>query len=458
MIFTPRPYQTAMIEHMLDVPRGASFAGMGMGKTVSSLLACAALDARGEGLTLVLAPKRVAVSTWPDEAAKWDQLAGFDVVPVVGTERERAAALRKPAHVHTTNYEQVPWLVEHFGKRWPYRTIIADESTRLKGFRSRQGTKRAKALSMVAHDPVRRWRNLTGTPAPNGLTDLWGQAWFLDRGERLGRTFTSFAERWFRPHWSGYGIEPLPHAQRDIEQRLSDVCMSLDARDYFGLREPIVSTIAVDLPAKARTIYRDLERKMFAELSGGEQIDAPTAAALSIKCLQVANGAVITDDAGAWTEVHDAKLQALESVIEEAAGAPVLVAYQFRSDLARILRSFPQARELDGNPETIRAWNAGRIPILVAHPASAGHGLNLQDGGNILVVFGHWWDLEQYMQIVERIGPTRQAQAGHDRPVFIHHIVARDTVDEIVIARRASKASVQDALLAAMKGQRVSAS
>jgi len=451
--FVPRPYQRAMVEHAHAHARGALFAGMGLGKTVATLTALADLELTEPGPALVVAPLRVAQSTWPDEAAKWGHLAGFEVVPVVGSLSQRRAALRRRADVYTTNYEQTPWLVEELGGRWPFRKIVADESTRLKGFRLRQGTRRAKALAKVAHEHCTHWVNLTGTPAPNGLQDLWGQTWFLDRGQRLGRTFDSFAQRWFRPAYNGFGVEPLAHARGEIEERLRDVCLTIDARDHFDLAEPIVSTIRVELPAKARALYRDMEREMFAQI-GEHEVEAFSAAARTIKCLQLASGAAYVDDSATeWVEVHDAKLQALDSIVAEAAGASVLVAYHFRSDLARLQRAFPRGRHLDQDTQTIRDWNAGRIPVLFAHPASAGHGLNLQDGGNILVFFSHWWDLEQYQQIIERIGPTRQAQAGHERPVFVHHIVAADTVDEIVMARRESKREVQDLLLEAMKAR-----
>lgn len=450
--YVRRSYQHAISAHQLGVPRGGTWAGMGMGKTAETLSTLAALDLV-DGPALVCAPLRVAQSTWPDEAAKWQHLAGLDVVPIVGGKAQRRAALRRQAPVYTTNYEQLPWLVEEMGQAWRFPTIVCDESTRLKGFRLRQGTQRAKALARVAHTSVRRWINLTGTPAPNGLADLWGQTWFLDRGQRLGRTFDAFSHRWFRPHWSGYGIEPLKQAQAEIEQRLADVCLSLDARDHFDLHEPVVNVVRVELPAQARRLYDDMEREMFAQIAGHE-VEAFSAAARTIKCLQIANGAAYVDDtATEWVQVHDAKLQALDSIVAEASGMPVLVAYHFRSDLARLQRAFPKGRHLDQNPQTIRDWNAGRVPLMFAHPASAGHGLNLQDGGNILVLFGHWWDLEQYLQIVERIGPTRQAQAGHDRPVFVHQIVAADTVDELVLARRESKREVQDLLLEALKAR-----
>lgn len=451
--FTPRAYQHQLIGHMLDLPRCGGWAGMGMGKTVSTLMSLDMLELVEPGPALVLAPLRVAASTWPDEAKKWGNLRNVEVSAVIGTPEQRRAALRRPASIYTTNYDNLVWLVEELGERWPFRKVVADESTRLKSFRLRQGGKRAQALAQVAHCKVDRFIELTGTPSPNGLQDLWGQAWFLDRGQRLGRTWEAFVQRWFRsiPGDNGFTrIEPMPFAQEQIEDRMRDLCLSLDARDWFDIRQPIENVIRVELPKRARALYEDMEREMFMQLDGHE-IEAFSAAAKTIKCLQIANGAAYTDEAGNWSEVHDAKLQALEDVIEEAAGMPVLVAYHFKSDLARLLRAFPKGRHLDQDPQTIRDWNAGKIPILFAHPASAGHGLNLQDGGNILVMFGHWWDLEQYQQIVERIGPTRQAQAGHDRPVFIHHIVAADTIDEIVMARRESKRGAQDLLLEAMK-------
>lgn len=456
--FTPREYQHAIIDHELDVPRCGVWAGMGMGKTCATLTTLDHLELVEPGPTLVLAPLRVAASTWPDEAAKWEHLKHLRIAPVLGSPDDRRTALRRPADIYTTNYDNLPWLVEHLGEKWPFRKVVADESTRLKNFRLRQGGVRAQALGRVAHKKVKRFIELTGTPSPNGLKDLWGQAWFLDAGQRLGRTYDSFEQRWFayqriKDAVSGrQDIKPiiLPFAQEQIQDRMRDLCISLDARDYFDIREPIVNVVRVELPAKARRLYRDMEREMFMQI-GEHEIEAFSAASRTIKCLQIANGAAYTDDAGTWTEVHDAKIQALDSIVEEAAGAPVLVAYHFKSDLARLQRAFPQGRQLDADPRTISEWNLGRVPILFAHPASAGHGLNLQDGGNILVFFGHWWDLEQYQQIIERIGPTRQAQAGYDRPVFIYHIVATDTVDELVMARRETKRSVQELLLDAMK-------
>jgi SNF2 family DNA or RNA helicase len=244
--------------------------------------------------------------------------------------------------------------------------------------------------------------------------------------------------------------EPLDWTQEAIQERLRDVCLSLDAADYFPIDSPIEVPVPVELPEGARKVYDHLQRDMYVALDDGTEVDAVNAAALTVKCLQVASGALYREDA-TWEELHDVKIEALRSIIEESAGAPVLVAYHWKADLERLLKAFPKGRALDKNPRTIKDWNAGKIPVLFAHPASAGHGLNLQDGGHILVFFSHWWDLEQYQQIIERIGPTRQAQAGHPRPVFLYHIIAKDTVDELVITRMKSKRTVQEVLLEALK-------
>jgi len=452
--FTPRPYQGMIIDHIIDTPRCAIWAGMGTGKTVATLTALDTLQMVEDGPVLVVAPLRVANDTWPNEVLKWNHLRGMNVSVITGTERERIAAIRAPAQVYVTNYEQLVWLVAHWGDKWPYRTVVLDESTKVKNFRLRQGTKRAQALGSIAHTRIKRLIELTGTPASNGLKDLWGQAWFIDAGTRLGRTYSAFSQRWFQQGYDGFSLTPTPSAQTDIQDRLRDVCLTIEAKDWFDLHEPIVNDIMVDLPPKARKHYQDMEKEMYTELEGIE-VEAFNAAAKTIKCLQLAAGAAYTDDTRKnWTETHKAKLEALESVLEEAAGMPVLVAYNFKSDLERLLKAFPQGRHLDKNPGTIKDWNAGKIPVLFAHPASAGHGLNLQDGGNILVFFSPNWNLEEHLQIIERIGPTRQLQAGYDRPVFIHRIIARDTVDELVLERLTTKRRVQDILLDSMKKRR----
>jgi SNF2 family DNA or RNA helicase len=441
-----------IIEHILNNQRCAVWSGMGTGKTVATLTALETILMVEDGPILVVAPLRVATGTWPDEVLKWEHLRGMNVVAITGTERERIAAVRSPAQVYTTNYEQLVWLTAYWGDKWPYSTVVLDESTKVKSFRLRQGGKRAQALGSIAHTRIKRLIELTGTPASNGLKDLWGQAWFIDAGNRLGRTFSAFSQRWFQTARDGFGLEPMRHAQAEIQDKLRDVCLTIEAKDWFDLKEPVINDIMVTLPPKARKHYKDMEKEMFTSLDSGHEIEAFNAAAKTQKCLQIANGAMyVGEGAIEWRELHKAKIEALDSILEEAAGMPVLVAYNFQSDLARLLKAFPQGKHLDKNPQTIRDWNAGKIPVMFAHPASAGHGLNLQDGGNILVFFAVNWNLEEHLQIIERIGPTRQMQAGHDRPVFIHRILAKGTVDELVLERLETKREVQDILMDAMK-------
>jgi SNF2 family DNA or RNA helicase len=301
---------------------------------------------------------------------------------------------------------------------------------------------------------VKRWIALTGTPTPNGLKDLWGPLYFVDQGARLGKSFTAFQDRWF-------GFAPgrkqqfaervlLPHAEAEIRAAIADVCFTIDMRDWFDLREPIVNKIYVDLPPEARKQYAQLEREMFTQIDGHD-ITAVSAAAKSVKALQLCSGACYVNGTNTeWVEAHDEKIEALRSVVEEAAGAPLLVAYNFRSDLSRLLLHFPTARHLDANPQTIKDWNAGKIPILLLHPASAGHGISLQEGGHTLVFFAIDWNLETHQQVIERIGPMRQMQSGFDRPVFLHYLLARNTIDETVLKRLESKASVQQIFLEAL--------
>lgn len=454
---TLRPYQVAIVNHILHHPRCGVYAGMGLGKTVSTLMALECLNFDKEAYpALVIAPLRVAASTWPNEVKKWAELRHVRVRPIVGSEPMRRFALATEAEVYTINYENLPWLVEQFkGRPWPFKVIVADESTRLKSFRITQGGKRAHALAKVAHKTP-RFIELTGTPAANGLMDLYGQVWFLDKGERLGTSFDAFRSRWFKPIRVGNDAfavrwEPYPHTQSEIQDRLKDLCVSLNAADYFDLEEPITNIIKVKLPEKARRTYDAMEKELFAELASGEEVEALNGASRVAKCLQLASGAVYLQDSTEWEEIHKAKIEALESVLEEAAGTPVLVSYHWKHDLVRLKKAFPKGRHLDKDPQTIDDWNMGKIPLLFAHPQSAGHGLNLQDGGNILVFFSHWWSLEEHQQIIERIGPVRQLQAGHKRPVFIHHLVGENTLDELVIKRRDTKAEIQDILMEALK-------
>ena len=454
MKFDPRPWQPPMMEHMAQHDRCGVFAAMGSGKTVATLTSEQSADLLDRGPVLILAPKRVATYVWPDEFAKWNHLAGLKCNTIVGSVDDRKTALRDDsAQFYTCNYDNLPWLVDTVGADWPFKSVVADEFTRLKGHRLMQGGKRTKKLAEVAFNGVERFIGLTGTPAPNGYKDLWGQLWFLDKGQRLGRSYDAYMERWFRRvgNGFGYGMELMPYSEEEINARLDDICITIDPKDYgLDIAEPIVTKIEVELPSRARAHYRQMEKHFFAEIAGHE-IEAAHAGAKSLKLLQLAAGAIYTDDAGSFEVVHDEKIEALRSIVEEANGMPVLVAYRFKSDLARLLKAFPTGRHLDAKKSTEDDWNAGKIPLLFAHPASAGHGLSLQYGGNILVDFSSDWDLELDDQILERIGPLRQMQAGLDRPVYRYRIVAKDTLDEDVLLRHATKRSVQDLLLEAMK-------
>lgn len=462
--YTPRPYAAAATNHLNTHERCALWAKPGMGKSVITMTWLDTLhNIVGESApTLVLAPLRVARDTWTNEVQKWEHLRGLSVVPVIGDAKQRAAALRQDAQVCTTNYENLVWLRDHFqnlGRTWPFRTVVADESTKLKGFRLRQGGVRAQAIGQVAHKHVRRWINLTGTPASNGLEDLWGQTWFLDAGRRLGRTFSAFRDRWFRPIKVGQFNRwvPTEWAQEEIQQRLSDICLTLDPKDWFDLRDPIVNVIEVELPASVRVKYRELERELFTMI-GSTEIEVFNAAARSMKCLQLANGAAYVAPErygeGAWVEVHSEKLDALEELAEETGDDPLLVTYQFRSDLERLLKRFPDALDLS-RKDHLEAAKAGKGKIWLGHPASMGHGVDgLQEHCNTVVFFAQDWNLELHDQVLERVGPMRQLQAGKNRPVFLHYIVARGTIDEVVMERRSGKRSVQELLLEYMKGRK----
>lgn len=424
---------------------------MGGGKTVVVYSALDILDMAGFNFfpVLVIAPLRVARDVWPAEARKWDHTKKFKVVFIHGTTMERRRLLHQKADIYTINYENIPWLVEEWGNKWPYLTIVCDEATRLKGFRLRTGTKRAAALAQIARK-TERWINLTGTPSPNGLKDLWGQNWFLDFGKRLGLTWTDFKIRWFDSDQYAMTMEPKMFAQDQIQDAIHDVTMTVNMRDFISVKEPIVQDVMAPMPIEAMRKYRQFEKKMFVELKAHTELNATTAASLSIKCLQFCSGAAYYGENGEWEQIHDAKLDALESIIEETAGANVLVFYNWKHDLARIQKRFPHIRVLKDSRDE-QDWNKGKISLMAAHPASAGHGLNLQDGGHHMVHFSLWWDAEKYLQANERMGPLRQMQSGYDRNVFIYRIIVPDTLEIEVVNRLTSKISVQESLLNAMK-------
>lgn len=468
MIYTPRSYQREIEQHIFEKHRSLVLAGMGCGKTPATLSAIDSLLLFGEVKhVLILAPKRVALSTWSGEAAKFENLSHLQIAVAVGTPTERLAAIGRKAQITVCTYDLIEWLVETLGDDWFFDMIVCDEVTRLKSLRvslqtsksgkrflTGQGGVRAKALAKKAlGNKTKRFVGLTGTPAPNGIQDLWPIMFFVDMGQRLGSSFTAFVDRYFQrlPGGDGYSnVKPLPYAQKEVEEKISDVCFTVEAKDHFDLPPLIENIIRVDLPPAARKTYREMEKALFTEIEG-QNIEAFNAASKTIKCLQIASGAAYLDDEGNWATVHDEKLDALESIVEEANGMPILVGYQFKSDLARILKRFKKAQALGNKPSQIDAWNRGEIPMLVVHPASAGHGLSLQHGSNILVYFSTGWSLETDAQLQERLGPTRQAQSGYKRPVYVHRIVAKDTLEEVVVERLKTKASVQDALVQAMK-------
>ena len=447
--YTPRPYFEPAMAFLRATPRANLHAGMGLGKTsiVESLVA--ELDSPDP--TLVLAPYRVARKTWSDEAAEWEHLSGLKVVAATGTPEQRIAALKTRAHIHCINYDNIEWLLEQIpAARWPFKTVIPDESTRLKGYRTRQGGKRAGALATIALRAT-RWINLTGTPTAKGLTDLWGPQWFIDQGRSLGVSYSAFEARWFykEAHAGEYAqLQPFQHSFQQITEAIRPTTLAIDAKDWFKLDDPIRTTVRVELPPTARAEYRRMARELYSMIQG-QKISAVNAGVKSGKLLQLASGAVYKPD-GSWLDVHDEKIEALRSIVEESGGAPVLVSYHYKHALARILKAFPRARQLRTKDDE-DDWNAGKIQMLVAHPESAGHGLNLQHGGNILVYFDHTWRVESYLQILERIGPVRQMQSGYKRPVFVYSIVADKTADEAVIANQTGNVSMMDALISSLK-------
>ena len=439
-----------------DLPRAALWAKPGMGKTGSTLLALAELLLTGDAdRVLVIAPKRVAADVWREEVPRWPGLTEVigPVIPIVGTVDQRRRALTTRARVYTVNFENVPWLVEQMQGQWWFDTVIVDEASKLRGFRTKQGTKRSRLLGQFAHTKIRRLYELTGTPAANSLAALWGQAWFLDAGARLGRSFEAFKQRWFYVNGDpAHGdLSPLPFAQEQITEALADICLTLDPKDWFDLREPVYTRVTVKMPPAAEKIYKTFRREMYAALAGGK-VQAFNAAARTMKCLQLANGAVYTNpEATAWEEVHTAKLDALEEIVEETTDSAVIAVYQFVPDRARILKAFPGSVDL-ATPRGMAAFKAGDARLGVAHPASIGHGVDgLQEVCNSIVFVGQWWDAEEREQIIERVGPMRQMQSGKDRPLFLYDIVSEGTIDAQVMLRHETKAEIQTLLLEAMR-------
>ena len=444
MNFKPHDYQKYAIDYIEAHPVAAVLLDMGLGKTVISLTAVFDLlfDSFLVHRVLVIAPLRVARDTWPAEIQKWKHLSGLTYAVAVGTARERKAALLQSSDVTIVNRENLGWLIDSSGVPFDYDMVIVDELSSFKNHRS----KRFKAL-MKVRPSIKRIVGLTGTPSSNGLMDLWAEFQLLDQGKRLGRFISQYRLNYFVPDKRNgeivYSYKPLPGAEDAIYQRISDITISMKSTDHLKMPELISTEYEVQLSEEERKRYEELKSDLVLQLHGDE-ITAANAAALTGKLAQLSNGAVYSDD-GKIIEFHDRKLDALEDIIEAANGKPLLVAYWFRHDLERIRKRF-DVREIKSS-EDIKDWNAGKIPVAVVHPASAGHGLNLQSGGSTLVWFGLTWSLELYQQTNARL--WRQGQASST--VVIQHIVTADTIDGQILNALRRKDKTQAALINAVK-------
>ncbi len=384
--------------------------------------------------------------------------------PIVGDLAQRKAALRDDkADLYTVNFEVLPWLVDTIGvDHWPFDMVVADEASKLRSFRLLQGGKRAQALAAVAHTKVRRWLNLSGSIAPNGLANLWAPTWFVDRGQRLGRSYDAFESRWFgyqrakdavNVHKTRITRIAFPHAQAEIVGLIKDVSLAFNPKDWFDIKDPVVVPVYVDLPPEAKKRYREMERDLFTHIAGHD-IEAFAASGKMLKTMQLANGAIYTGsdeqierDTAHWVPAHDEKLDALESIIEENDGEPLLVAYHFKPDLARLKKRFPNGRHINTKADE-DAFKRGEIDLAFVHPQSIGHGVDgFQNVCHIIVFFAITFDLDPHDQIIERVGPMRQMQAGFDREVMVYLILARGTVDETIAERLVLKRGVQDATM-----------
>ena len=443
MKYKPHEYQSYATEFILSHPISAVFLEMGLGKSVITLSAIfdLCLDSFLVCKVLVIAPLRVARDTWPAEIKKWDHLKGLSYSVAVGTEKERIDALKKQSTLYIINRENVDWLVHKSGIPFHFDMVVIDELSSFKSY----GAKRFKSLLKV-RPSVKRIVGLTGTPSSNGLMDLWAEFRILDLGQRLGRYISHYRNTYFKPDKRNaqiiFSYKPLQGAEEEIYKQISDITISMKSTDYLTMPEYVSNEVFVTLSDKEWRVYSDFKEDMVANL-GDEEIDAVNAAVLSGKLLQMANGAVYDSENKAHV-IHDKKLDALEDLIEGANGKPILVAYWYKHDLERIKERFP-VRQIQSSKD-IEDWNDGKIPIAVIHPASAGHGLNLQSGGSTLIWFGLTWSLELYQQTNARL--YRQGQKD---TVIVHHIITKNTIDEDVLLALTKKEKTQDALIDAVK-------
>ena len=441
MQYKAHDYQAYASEFILDHPACCLMLDLGLGKTVITLTALweLLLDKFEVGRVLIIAPKRVASGTWPQEISKWDHLVGITYSVVMGTEEQRRKALMKPAFVYIINRENVVWLIEN--GYFHFDMLIIDELSSFKSYQS----KRFKALRKV-RSRIKRVIGLTGTPG--NLMDLWAEIGLLDMGERLGRFITRYRETYFVPDKRNqimiFTYKPKPGAEEAIYDRISDICVSMKAADYLKMPDLVVSNVEVKMDEKEQKKYDQLKGDLVLPMDGGD-IDAASAVGLSNKLLQMSNGACY-DENGKVRKIHDRKLDALEDLIEAANEKPILIAYWFKHDRDRLMKRF-QAVPID-KAEDIEKWNRGEIPVAIIHPASAGHGLNLQSGGSHLVWFGLTWSLELYQQCCGRL--YRQ---GQEHTVTIQHIITKGTIDEKVLAALEKKDNTQEAIMAAVKAE-----
>lgn len=447
-------YQKVCVEHIISHPFCGVFLDMGLGKTISTLTAIEELkyDYCEIDTVLVIAPKRVAETVWEEEAKKWDHTKHLTFSKIIGTERQRLAALKVKADVHIISRDNIAWLCSLYAAKLPYDMLVIDE---LSSFKAHQ-TQRFKSLRL-ARPWFKRVVGLTGTPAPNGLINLWSQMYLIDRGERLEKTITAYRSRYFRPGASNgyvvYSYKLLSDSERLIQERIKDICISMRAEDYLEMPERIDNFVRVTMPDKLMDAYKKFEKENVITLAneieeGTTTVNAVNAAALSNKLLQFANGAMYDENKNV-VPIHDLKLEALKEIIEATDGKPVLVAWTYQFDRDRIKNYFRSMapRELK-TAEDINDWNAGKVRLMLAHPASAGHGINLQAGGNIIVWYGLTWSLELYQQFNARL--YRQ---GQKQRTIIHHIVNTGTHDEDVVRALKSKDKTQNNLMNSIKAK-----
>lgn len=449
--YRPHGYQQYVTDKMIELPFMGAWLDMGLGKTVCTLTALHSLKYYRFSIrkALVIAPKKVAENTWTAEADKWDHLRNLRMSVVLGSEKQRLDALDRDADVYVINRENTQWLVKHYRNAWPFDVVVLDESS---SFKSHQA-KRFKALKAV-RSHIRRLIELTGTPSPHGLMDLWAQVYLLDAGERLGRTISCYREMYFLPDKRNrttiFSYMPKDGAADAIYRRIQDICISMKSEDYLQLPDMVVDDIPVALDPKAQKAYTELERTMLLTVDDEQLVTATTAATLTGKLLQLCNGAVY-DEKGDVLDVHDCKLEAFMETVEQLNGQHALVYYYFRHDRERLLKALSgtglRVRVYEGAQDE-RDWNAGEIDILLAQPASCGYGLNLQDGGHHIIWFGLTWSLEEYQQANKRL--HRQ---GQPYPVIVHRLIVRHGTDEDVIRSLESKDGAQDALLQALKAR-----